>query len=58
MFLAFYLDMGLTGIWIAKFIMESFQAICYTYLVDYWADWDAKAAEAANRQKKEISTEK
>ena len=40
--MTFYLDLGLTGIWIAKVTIESFQAVCYTYL------------EASNRKKKEI----
>jgi Na+-driven multidrug efflux pump len=47
-FFAFYLDLGLEGIWIAKIIMELYLNVCYLWVI-HTSDWYQIAADSVRR---------
>ena len=47
-FFAFYLEMGLLGIWLAKVVMGIFYFLSMSYVIEN-LDWEASALESQKR---------
>ena len=48
-FFAFYLKLGLVGLWYSKLVLEIYIFLAYSYII-HQADWQEKIDESIQRQ--------